>query len=656
MIFPRLFSPAKIGGIEVRNRLVMPAMHTNLGDPQDGISREGMDFYVARARGGFGQVGVGIIDSFQFGHASPGEFVLQNSRHVGVHARLVKELKAAGTLAFAQIGLRRIWSLHEMRRKPKLSEFTSAEIQIWVQAVVDTATRALDAGYDAIDLLGNGGGAISIFLSQVFNDREDEWGGDEDRRAAFPVAIVRGIREQVSADVPIFSRLHGAEFLAGGYGLDTAIRNADRLAKAGVGLFNVAAGGHATTVPNLTPDVPESGFAFLSNAIKRAGVPARIAASTRISEPFSAEEILRKGWADYISLARPALADPDWPNKAMNGDWDDIRLCIACNECLDAATVREETVRCLVNPRAGRHSEIITVPRAATRKMVFVVGGGCVGLQAAITAAERGHEVHLYEKQNYLGGKWLVSYAPPGREPLASFLTWLVRRAKSVGVEIHLSTAVTPELLRQSAPDEVIATIGATPVMPDIPGIDSAHVVTGEQVLMGEVELGTNVVVAGGGGAGVEVAHFIATMHQLDHNLVAHLESFDGYLPVKDQVEECRRNVTLLGRNRRVGTGLGPATRWVLVHELTDDGVDVKAGYALTAIGPNSVITTDMEDGGETEIAADSVVICAGYRADPAALEALRTAAPDLHALGDAKSIGHAMIGIAEAYDLAITI
>ncbi len=656
MIFPRLFSPARVGGIGVKNRLVMPAMHTNLGSPEDGISDAGIDFYVARARGGFGQVGVGIIDSFQFGHASPGEFVLQNARHVKVHARLVKELKAEGTLAFAQIGLRRIWSLQEMRRKPNLSEFPSAEIDTWVEAVVDTAKRAQDAGYDAIDLLGNGGGAISIFMSQVFNDRTDAWGGDEERRLTFPLAIVGGIRDQVSKDMPIFFRLHGAEFLAGGYGLDTAVRNADRLARAGVALFNVAAGGHATTVPNLTPDVPESGFAFLSNALKRANVPAMIAASTRISEPLAAEEILRKGWADFISLARPALADPDWPKKAQAGDWEDIRLCIACNECLDSATVREETVRCLVNPRAGRHSELAEAPPAAERKKVFVVGGGCVGLQAAITAAERGHEVHLYEKQPFLGGKWLVSYAPPGREPLAAFLAWLVRRAKTVGVEIHLGTAVTPDMIRQSAPDEIIATIGAAPVMPDIPGIELDHVVTGEQVLMGQVELGTNVIVAGGGGAGVEVAHFIATMHQLDHGLIAHLESFDGYDAVKDQVADCRRNVTLLARNRRLGTGLGPATRWVLVHELTTDGVDTKAGYALSAIGPNSVIATNMEDGTETEIEADSVVICAGYQVDPAALESLRTAAPDLHALGDAKTIGHAMAGIAEAYDVAIAI
>jgi pyruvate/2-oxoglutarate dehydrogenase complex dihydrolipoamide dehydrogenase (E3) component len=211
-------------------------------------------------------------------------------------------------------------------------------------------------------------------------------------------------------------------------------------------------------------------------------------------------------------------------------------------------------------------------------------------------------------------------------------------------------------LLRREAADEVIATIGASPVMPDIPGIDLAHVVTGEQVLMGEVEPGEKVIVAGGGGAGVEVAHFIARMHMLDRNLVAHLEAFDGLEAVRGPIENCAREVTLIGRNRRLGNGLGPATRWVLVHELNDDRVTVMAGHALTAIGPDSVITTEMETGAEHEIAADSVVVCAGYRVDPASVESLRLGAPDLHMLGDAKAIGHAMVGIADAHDLALTL
>lgn len=656
MIFPNLFKPGPVGKLTAKNRLIMPAMHTNLGDPEDGLSEEGIDFYVARAKGGFGQIGVGIIDSFQFDHASPGEFLLNTNRHVEVHSRLVKRLRDEGALSFAQIGLRRIWALHRLRRRPSLSEFSDEEIRAWIDAVIDTARRAMDAGYDGIDLLGNGGGAISIFTSQVFNDRDDEWGGDEERRLNFALAIVRGIRKAVGEDVPITSRLHGAEFIKGGYGLDVSIRNARRLAEAGIDLFNVAAGGHATTVPNLTPNVPESAMATLAFGIKQAGVPAQIAASTRITDPFAAEEVLRRGWADYISLARGALADPDWPRKAEAGDWSRIRFCVACNECLDEATVRERTVRCLVNPRAGRHSELAPVAPAPTAKKVIVVGGGCIGLQAALTAAERGHEVHLYERNAFLGGKWIASYAPPGREPLGTFLSWLVTETKRAGVIFHLSTEATPDLLKAEAPDEVIVTIGATPVMPDIPGIDGPNVVTGEQVLMGEATLGKRVVVAGGGGAGIEVAHFIATRHTMDRDLRAHLEAYGGYEAVGDVIDNSGHEVILVGRNSRLGAGLGPATRWVLVDELNHDGVNALAGSTLTAIGPHSVSVHSMEDGEEKEIPADTVVVCTGYRANEDSVEWLRMGAPGLRVIGDAKQIDHAMEGIAEAYDVAIAI
>lgn len=656
MIFPNLFRPGMVGKIATKNRLIMPAMHTNLGSPEDGISPAGIDFYVARAKGGFGQIGVGIIDSFQFGHASPGEFLLDNARHVAVHAGLVRQLKAEGALAFAQIGLRRIWALNQMRRQPSLAEFSDREIRTWIEAVVDTARRAAEAGYDGIDLLGNGGGAISIFTSQVFNDRTDEWGGDEERRLNFALAIVRGIRAALGPDMPISSRLHGAEFLEGGYGLDVSVRNARRLAEAGVDLFNVTAGGHATTVPNLTPNVKDGSMAIMAHAVRQGGVKAMVAASTRITDPFVAEEVLRKGWADYISLARSALADPDWPRKAQAGDWDQIRPCVACNECLDEATVRERTVRCLVNPRAGRRSEVAEPPRAGMRKKVLVIGGGCVGLEAAVTAAERGHEVHLYERSPHLGGKWLSSFAPPGREPLRTFLTWLVQSAKRSGVHIHLGTEVTPELLAKAAADEVIMTVGAVPVMPEIPGRDLPHVVTAEQVLMGEATLGRRVVVAGGGGAGVEVAHFIATLHQMDRDLEAHLKAFDGYDAIARPIAGTRREVILVGRNRRLGVGLGPATRWVLVGELEHDGVTTLPGATLMAIGPRSVTVQSGEDGKDTEIAADSVVICTGYRANEEMVAWLKPHVASMHVIGDAKSIDHAMEGVAQAYDVALAI
>ncbi|MEE2654427.1 MAG: FAD-dependent oxidoreductase [Pseudomonadota bacterium] len=656
MIFPNLFQEGGVGKLKAKNRLIMPAMHTNLGDPEDGLSEAGIDFYVARGRGGFGQIGVGIIDSFQFEHASPGEFLLDNNRHIKVHERLVKRLRDEGALSFAQIGLRRVWSLNQMRRKPSLSEFKDKEIRTWIQAVIDTAKRAIEAGYDGIDLLGNGGGAISIFTSQVFNDRTDDWGGDEDRRLNFALAIVGGIRSAIGDQYPITSRLHGAEFLEGGYGMDVSIRNAQRLAEAGIDLFNVAAGGHATTVPNLTPNVPESGLGILSFGIKQAGVPAKMAASTRITDPFSAEELLRKGWADYISLARGALADPEWPNKAQAGEWETIRACVACNECLDEATVRERTVRCLVNPRAGRHSEVERIDNVKTPKKVIVVGGGCIGLQAALTAAQRGHNVHLYEKNSYLGGKWLVSFAPPGREPLRLFLTWLIREAKSAGVKFYLGTEVNAKVLKLENAEEVIVTIGANPVMPNIPGIKQRHVFTGEQVLMGNADLGKRVVVVGAGGAGVEVSHFIAMRNHINRDLKAHLESYGGYEAVEDVLRQSGHEVTLIGRNPRLGTGLGPATRWVLVEELEHDGVKTIPSSSVNMIGENSVWISSGEDKEEKEIPADSVVICAGYEVDETKIELLKMGTRNIRVIGDAKQINHAMEGIAEAYDAALAL
>jgi len=656
VIFPNLFRPGEVGKLKTKNRLVMPAMHTNLGDPEDGLSEPGIDFYVARAKGGFGQIGVGIIDSFQFDHASPGEFLLDNKRHVRVHARLVKRIREEGALSFAQIGLRRIWSLHQMRRKPSLSEFNDQEIRNWIKAVIETSKRAVDAGYDGVDLLGNGGGAISIFTSKVFNDRDDEWGGNEERRLNFALSIVRGIRTAVGDDYPITSRLHGAEFIEGGYEMDTSIRNARRLAEAGIDLFNVAAGGHATTVPNLTPNVPESGLGILSFGIKQAKIRAQVAASTRITDPFAAEELLRKGWADYISLARGALADPDWPNKAKAGNWDRIRACVACNECLDEATVRERTVRCLVNPRAGRHSEIEPIEIVKNPKKVIIIGGGCIGLQAALTAAQRGHNVHIFEKKPYLGGKWLVSFAPPGREPLRLFLTWLVNETKHAGVKFHLETEVTSELLKLEDPDEVIVTIGAIPIMPDIPGIDLPHVVTGEQVLMGEVELGKRVLVIGAGGAGVEVAHFIAMRNHINRDLKAHLQAYGGYDAIAGVIRESGHDITLVGRNPKLGTGLGPATRWVLVEELGHDGVTSIPSSKVSLIGKSSVWIDSAEDDQEREIQADSVVICTGYQGDETKIEWLRMGARNLKVVGDAKQISHAMEGIAEAHDIALTI
>ncbi|MBI4321663.1 MAG: FAD-dependent oxidoreductase [Chloroflexi bacterium] len=654
MILQKIFEPATIKGQPVKNRLVVPAMHTNLGNQKEGIADLGVEFYLARARGGFGMLGVGIIDAHPFEWSSPLEVLLRNREHVRRHAELVKGAKEYGTLIYAQVGIRRIWPLQDMRRFPRLSTIPPELIDEMVSDVIATAVRAREAGYDAVDLLGVGGGGISIFLSQVFNDRKDKWGGSLEGRMRFPLEMVLGIQRELGDDYPIFFRLHGGEFLPDGYTNETAKEIAQALANEGVCFFNVTGGSHATSVPQLTANVPRAAYAFLAREIKSAvGSRALVAASNRITHPMVAEEILRKGWADFVSLGRQALADPEWPRKAREGDFDDIRTCVACNECLDAATVYERPVGCMVNPKVARISERCPLPATPRPKRVMVIGGGCVGLQAALSCAERGHRVSLYEKESHLGGSWQASFISPGRMELFYYLYWLWRQVKRAGVEVHLGTEVMPALVKQVAPDVVIVATGAEPRVPAIPGVDLPHVVFAHEVLEGSVSIGQRVVVIGGGGVGVETATYLAQRWMPDRATLAFLREV-ATMEKDSTFVGPRHDVTLVGRNQNVGKGLGPGTRWVLRRELQHSGARVLAGAEAVEIRHDGVVvrTGDKED----LIPADTVVLAAGYVSNDRLYRDIKDIVPEAYTLGNAADVQHIIAGTGAALDLALRI
>lgn len=663
MLTPLLFEPITIGGLSVPNRLTMPPMHANLGSMREGITDQGIDFYVARAKGGFGLMGVGVIDAFFVDHAgSPNELFLNNDLHVQRFAGLVKALRAHGTVPYAQIGVRRLFHVSRLHRekaadRPSLAEIPVDQIEEMIDAVVSASIRAASAGFMAIDILGVGGSGHSLFASRVFNDRSDKWGGTPEKRMRFAAETVRGIKKALGQDFPVFYRLHGSEFLPGGYGIAGAQFNAMQLEQAGVCFFNVTGGGHATSVPQLTPNVPRGAYAYLAREIKRVLRSALVAASNRNNNPLEAERLLRQGWADMISLGRQSLADAEWPLKVRESRFPDIRYCIACNECMDAVVIRNEPVRCLVNPRVGVVSEIEPIPAVSARQRVVVVGGGIAGLQFALTSAERGHHVTLIERKGHLGGMWQHASAPPGREQLFTFLEWLVRQCVSAGVTFRMHTEATLKLLQDIRADLIAISPGSEPVDSLLPGADLPHVHPAIEALEGHVSIGEHVVVIGGGGIGLETASFLAKCSEMRPEVLRFLEDYEVFADDdRDILERKNRIVTLVSRQRRVGGSVGGSTRWVLGKEAVISGVKILGNTVAKEITANEVV---LEQGNEEiRIAADTVFLATGLRPDLRLYEELRAlrVAPRVELIGDPKQAMHAIESVTQAFNLALQV
>lgn len=663
MLTPLLFEPIQLGRLHVPNRITMPPMHTNLGSMKTGITPEGVDFYVARAKGGFGLLGVGVIDAFFVEEAgSPHEFFLENATHVRNYARLVKQLKKHGAVPYAQIGIRRVWPVRHLHRekgveRPSLAELPAERIEEMIHAVVETSKRAAEAGFEAIDIIGVGGSAHSIFTSRVFNDRTDKWGGSPENRIRFAVETVRGVKKALGEDFPVFYRFHGSEFLKGGYGIEGAQFNAQRLEEAGVCFFNVTGGGHATSVPQLTPNVPEGAYAFLAAEVKRVLKHAAVAASNRNSRPLECEAILRRGWADLISLGRQALADPEWPRKVREGRFADLRYCVACNECMDIAVLHNAPVRCLVNPRQGSVSEVKPLARARQKKSIAVVGSGVAGLQFALTARQRGHDVTVIERKSYVGGMWHHAAAPTGREPLFSFLEWLMTQCTNAGVRFRMETEATPELLRSMNLDAVAVSPGSDPVIPDIPGVDLPHVHPAVAALEGHIRLGQKVVIVGGGGIGVEIAPFVARRFEVRPEVLEFLEHYEGFADNDREIlKHNGQQVTLLSRQKRIGGTVGGSTRWVLQKEVTIAGVRVITNASVREITPEEVRYE--REGLMESVPADTVLLATGLRPNHSLYEKLSNAqvAGEVHLIGDPDTAMHAIDSVTKAFRLAMAV
>ncbi len=628
--YPHLLEPITIGradqpGLALRNRVVMGSMHTGLEDAFWDVPR--LAAYAAlRARGQVGLIVTGGYAPTRRGWLKPlaSEMTtrLQAMRHRQVTGAVHDE---GGAIALQVLHAGR-YSYHPFsqsassRTSPitpfRPSAMSARQVDATATAFARSAALAHKAGYDAVEVMGSEGYLINQFLAVRTNDRTDAWGGSAEKRMRLPVEIVRRTRE-LAPDLPILYRISLLDLVEGGQTWDEVVELAHRLAEAGVSVLNTGIGWHEARVPTIITQVPRgawrSSTSELRKALTASGVTVPVCASNRINSPEMAEDILASGEADLVSMARPLLADPDFVAKAAAGRADEINTCIACNQaCLDHVFVNRKA-SCLVNPRACRETTLVLSPtRSAAR--VAVVGAGPAGLATAVSAAERGLAVTLFERGAELGGQFRYAMAVPGKEDFAETLRYYRRRLEVLGVDVRLGTS--PGAGDLAAYDEVVVATGVAPRVPDLSGVDHPSVVTYAQVLSGEVVPGRRVAVVGAGGIGVDVSHFLAhDPLETDDDWRAHWGVGDpavhpgGLSEPKPRTPA--RQVTLLQRKTtRIGQDLGKTSGWAHRAVLRQSQVEQVSGVTYRRVDDAGLHVT--VDGVERVLAVDHVVLCAG--------------------------------------------
>ncbi|MGZ4455187.1 MAG: oxidoreductase [Nocardioides sp.] len=619
--YPHLLSPVTLGDLTLRNRVVMGSMHTGLEDSVRDLPA--LAAYVAeRARGEVGLIVTGGYAPNKRGWLKPlaSELTtrLQAMRHRQVTGAVHDE---GGAIALQVLHAGRYgyhpFSVSASATKSPITPFRPSALS---RRAVDrtasdfarTAALAVKAGYDAVEIMGSEGYLINQFLAPRTNDRTDAWGGTAEKRMRFPLEVVRRTRELVGDGFPLVYRISLLDLVEGGQTWDEVVALAHGLEEAGVTVLNTGIGWHEARVPTIITQVPRGAWRSATARLK-AAVSVPVCASNRISSPEMAEEILAAGEADLVSMARPLLADPELVAKARAGRADEINTCIACNQaCLDHV-FQNKPASCLVNPRACRETTLVLSPtRRATT--VAVVGAGPAGLAAAVSAAERGLAVTLFERSGSLGGQFRLAMAVPGKEDFAETLRYYSRRLEVLGVDVRLHTEATAADL--AAYDEVVVATGVVPRVPDLVGVDHPKVVSYADVLSGAVVPGRRVAVIGAGGIGVDVSHFLThDPADTDEDWMAHWGVGDPAVHPGGLTERKPRTpvreVTLLQRKTTpIGIDLGKTSGWAHRAVLKQSGVVQVSGVTYDRVDDEGLHVT--VDGEPRVLDVDHVVLCAG--------------------------------------------
>ncbi|WP_319830063.1 NADPH-dependent 2,4-dienoyl-CoA reductase [Psychrobacter sp. FDAARGOS_221] len=646
--YPHIFEPLDLGHTTLKNRIVMGSMHTGLEDRFYNYGKLAA-YFAERAKGGAAMMITGGISPNREGWLLPAGGTMNTKADVINHQRVTRAVHRYDSKIIMQILHSGRYGYHPFvvsasPIKSPISPFKPRQMSIrnikrTIEDYARAASLAKQAGYDGVEVMGSEGYLLNQFMSRHVNQRKDEYGGDIHGRMKFAIEVVQAIRQAVGSDFIILFRLSLIDLVQDGNVMDEVITVAKALEEAGVTIINTGIGWHEARVPTIVTSVPRAAFAdYTAEVKKHVSIP--VMAANRINMPETAEQVLSSGKADLIQMARPFLADPEWVNKARNGQTDLINTCIACNQaCLDH-TFENKRSTCLVNPQACYETELVYTPTKKP-KNIAVVGGGVAGMSAATVAAKRGHKVTLFEAKDILGGQFNYAKVIPGKEEFFETTRYFLNELNHNNVQIELNTKVTQQMLDDGEYDHVVIATGVVPrsLVGKLEGADNPKVISYADLLSGEKAVGETVAVIGAGGIGFDVSEYLTARHgQPLHELgpetlkdpayrpepqpikewmqewgVNHESEYqtDGGLLKPEKIIPVRQVYLLQRRNGRLGKGLNKTTGWVHRAHIKSHGVMQMPGVTYDKV-TNEGLWITTPQGHSQLLRVDTIVVCAG--------------------------------------------